>query len=279
MQIQGFYINLNVISGDYWTTDNCRFADAVLYQMSIGDTYLPDNGDMYITNCLFEGIFFRQQRAGVYYHSGGGMKMTNCKFNQWDIDINNRPIYAIYVEMDNPTSDILISNTSIENYDSSAIYIHQVGTTTFYNVLIDNVEIATSVAKSSPIKIIGGGSGDFGLVTLSNYTVNDYGTSSNANPWITVTNANYVTIGTGTVRYYAAASISGGTNRGTVFDPVIGYLGLNKSPGSTLDLQNYLGTQPTIINVNNNQANQYSGSTLFNNSSKYISQRYLWFHV
>ena len=220
-RLQGFYINLEVIGANYWTTDNCSFADAVLYQMSVGDNIVVDNGDQFVSNCLFESLLTRQPRSALYYHSGGGMKITNCKFNKWDADDFNRSTYSILVEMTGATSDFLISNTSFENFDSTAIRINQVGSTTFYNLIFSNIQIATNAAKGPAIKIVGGGTGDFGVLSLSNYSVSDYGGVTNSNHWIELTNTNYVNIGVGTVRNFTGtALITGGTNIQSIYDPI-----------------------------------------------------------
>lgn len=118
--VYNFYINLDIINGGLWNVFNCDFYNPVSSNLRVNFQLIPDGGDQSITNCNF----YTGVRTGIthlLYRGGGGLKITGCKFNQG----GSTGSYAKdCIKMTNDvgnTVDLLISNSSFENYTDSGI--------------------------------------------------------------------------------------------------------------------------------------------------------------
>jgi len=119
-----------------WTVTGCKFVQYKTCGVYVNNNNVADSGDSSITG----GNLFNTSFAGavaVFQGSSGGLKINNFKMNGgaygYLLDINNN----------GSTSDLMISNGSIENMDSAAVqFSRSTGSSQFSHVVIDALQIA-----------------------------------------------------------------------------------------------------------------------------------------
>jgi hypothetical protein len=132
VSIKGFYDNINIVNSYHWNINMLTSYKAVRYGVYINNLHLLDGGDSNITNSwIYAGG--RNSLAGVRHESGGGLKMTNVKFNGTgglSDGVGDEVLeYSFDCDMDNGAggnnSAVLnISACSFENYRFGAIRVH-----------------------------------------------------------------------------------------------------------------------------------------------------------
>jgi hypothetical protein len=149
VDIYGFYNSVTLQNGSYWTIHGCNFIFPVNYGLEISNVINPDEGDWSISNCTFSAGYTSAAAAGLFMSSSGGGKIVNCKFNTNGYTMWR---YGIRANMTGTTSDLLVSNVSIENIDSSALFISTNSGAYFKNIFLSGVQIFNCV-KGPFIKI------------------------------------------------------------------------------------------------------------------------------
>jgi hypothetical protein len=141
--IRGFYINIYAQDVQSYNIHGCLLNAQVFANLAMWNPAWPDTGDFSISDTVFDNPanFAGPPYVNAPYHflwqSGGGIKITNCKFNggvQYGI--------ALILDPGAVTGVVNISNNSIENFTVAGIYVQAtsgnlVGGTIVGNEIID----------------------------------------------------------------------------------------------------------------------------------------------
>jgi len=150
VSVKGFYDNVRIDNGAEWFSRGLFSYDPVRYGLFYQNTMLPDGGDFCLSDfSIIAGSGDTSPnltpKSGFRWESGGGAKITNGK-------INSRGSAMFDVGLDfclapnSSTVDLLISNTSIENYRYSAIKIStQDATSQISRILITGCQFQNNV--------------------------------------------------------------------------------------------------------------------------------------
>jgi hypothetical protein len=153
--ISGFYDNVWFDESPEYLVDDVFFSQYVRYGIYHRTFIEPDAGDQVITNSWFYPRKHIAQ-AGIHVESGGGLKISNVKFNSNSVD--TLPNNCIEVVLDNQTtSDLLVSNSSFENYAGKAISIKTINAGSFYHIVINGNQFAPNSSGADGIFIDGSG--------------------------------------------------------------------------------------------------------------------------
>lgn len=141
VSIKGFYDGIVQTDQVASVIDGCVFADQIHRSIDQSNFVSADNGDGSIANCLFSS-FLHPTAVGFYQTGSGGEKIQNCKW----VSASNLYVNPIEVNIPNgsqSTSDLFISNCSIEQYTGNGVYIHSSGGGNFYNITIAGGNISS----------------------------------------------------------------------------------------------------------------------------------------
>jgi hypothetical protein len=106
-----------------YIVENCKFISYVNDGLFIRDTISPDTNDSGIINNIFDGNIPGTSKNGIYWESGGGLRIVSNKFINGETGINVRVADGV------ATSDILIANNSIENHTVFGIRVGRLNLT------------------------------------------------------------------------------------------------------------------------------------------------------
>lgn len=155
--IDGFYNDFVNDLGSLFVMNKCILDNPFHYGLLLRNIFNPDSGDGMISDTYFNGNAVVDNAASIRYESSGGVKIVNCKFNANSTSF--RPNYCIDLAMDGATSDMLISNCSMENFGISSIKMRLVSSGSgdlFRDVVINGNQITPWFGNSgSYIDIIG----------------------------------------------------------------------------------------------------------------------------
>lgn len=121
IDIEGFYINVDIEVGCAWVMDGCCFKDDVKYGIKIQNTVNNDAGDWSIDNTVLSNSIYNSD-AAIRIESSGGGKLTNIKVN----GASGSAAYnhGIDITPSSATSgNVQISNCSIENVRGDGIHV------------------------------------------------------------------------------------------------------------------------------------------------------------
>ncbi len=187
---QGFYNNWQVDNAysPYWS--NSITSGAVNYLAYLRNVALPDGGDQGIVNVSFFADV-RDSVSALRWESGGGLRLTNCKFNS--SAGGHKFATAIDVQMASGVStvDLLVSNSSIENFTTSGIKIRGSAGGQINDILVNGVQFGNYGTTSRPIDIDATG-GNVNRVMINGAMF--IAPSSTVEP-ISITDVNHVVIG------------------------------------------------------------------------------------
>ena len=147
VHVWGFYDNISVEAGNYWSILNSHVMSPWRYGIRIRNADNADSGDMLLSGIWFDltGIT-RNPDAAVRWETGGGMRVSNCK-------INGGPTYKFVTGIDcaftgnGDAADIFVIGNSIENLSGSAVkLVRSSGSNTVTNVQVINNETMTAAA-------------------------------------------------------------------------------------------------------------------------------------
>lgn len=145
VQIGNFHKGINIQDGNYWNIFGCTFSQNVLYDIFISSTTgRTDIGDHNITNTNFSCA---PTSTPVWFQNSGGLKITGCKFVTRGVTPTTNMIDA---EITAGTSDIIISNSSFENFTGSAFKFRNTPTASFFQVQFHDNQITSGQANTAP---------------------------------------------------------------------------------------------------------------------------------
>jgi len=210
----GFNVNVDMEAGFQWAWNNCFFYAPKTYNAIIRDTAIGDAGDQFVSGCYFYSAVYNSS-AHVRYESGGGLKMVGNKFN-FGSD-NKLAKYGIDAALNKTSVDILITGNSIENFDSSAIYIHP--SVTFGDITITGNQISSYRNNTDRPNIWVDGTG----TTLSNVSI-----TGNVMRGFTTDTAIYIKNVSGVTVSGISYTGFGANNQRLVFGGVNTYAGIQR---------------------------------------------------
>lgn len=250
-----FYDDIDIQSAFYWTVSNCYIGRSVNSAMKINDAGRIDTGDWGIYNCQFISKNVDNTSKGIVWNSGGGVRISNCKFDAQTFTQTTQFTYCIYLtNVYGATSDVQIDHVSIEDYQITGIFDsaqfrlgHQIFT---------NIQIA-GVGSSGPAIDVYGAA----LFVMGSFVLNDWG--GNPSPAMRFTNCRGVSVDNGFVSLYASGyqSVNSEINR----------MQFTYTPGSAdnpLDLamtnifQDIHAGQSNVLQLNNTANGNFDGPEL-----------------
>lgn len=173
--IDGFYTDVDVQAGSAHTFTGCMFIGPVLYGIKLRNILIPDGGDHFITDCYIGTHLSRAATSAIRIESGGGVKIVNTKINTFLVANSWQNGIDLAVADNVVTSDLLVSNCSIEGYSGIGIK----GTTSATNSKWGNIILSGN-------QFLAFGGTPYGI-NFSATTANDF--------WGIVINGNYGRVG------------------------------------------------------------------------------------
>jgi hypothetical protein len=167
--VTGFYICIDVQNGAIQNFHNCFITNPVLYGIKRQNILSVDSGDDSISNCAFyAGASGRTPTSAIRIESGGGTKITNCKINA--LDSTHPWVNGIDLSVASGvgTSDLLVSNCSIESYSGAGIKATNAVGAGFENIVITGNQFFPATSGSPyGINVSGSNPGDFNGVCIT----------------------------------------------------------------------------------------------------------------
>lgn len=151
VKIDSFYNNLIVSQSTALKITNCNFNQARNYNLWLRNDVNGDSGDQSIIGTDFYGSGVVATAAHIRWESGGGLKLSNCKFNRSGTPV---PAIAIDINMVGGTADFMATNNSFENYSRNAIKI-RTASIAFHNISITGNQFYSANTSTSDINILG----------------------------------------------------------------------------------------------------------------------------
>lgn len=173
--VDGFYIDIDVRAGSAHTFNGSLIMGSVLYGIKLRNILVPDGGDHFINDCYIGGHESRAATSAIRIESGGGTKIVNTKINTFLVANLWQNGIDLAVADDVVTSDLLVSNCSIEGYSGTGIK----GTTSATNSKYGNIILTGN-------QFLAFGGTPYGI-NFSATTANDF--------WGIVINGNYGRVG------------------------------------------------------------------------------------
>jgi hypothetical protein len=153
--VSGFYDNVWFDESPEYLVNDVFFSQYVRYGIYHRTFIEPDAGDQVITNSWF---YPRNHvtMAGIHVESGGGLKLSNLKFNTNSTD--TLPTNCVEVVLDNQTtSDLLVTNSSFENYTGKGISVKAINGGAFFHVVVNGNQFAPNSSNADAVFIDGSG--------------------------------------------------------------------------------------------------------------------------
>jgi hypothetical protein len=210
ISVNGFYINIDVQAGWMHNFDDCYIIAPVLYGLKLRNIANPDYGDHSIINCQFLTAKSRAATSAIRIESGGGVKIVNSKINMmaylafpWGNGID------LAVASGVATSDLLVSNCSIEGYSLNGIKGTTASGANWFSILITGNQFGSAITGSlAAINLAATNAGEFNGVTITGNWANF---ASSTHAMIEVSNCSNLTLtGNAQNSYAGLASIGGG---------------------------------------------------------------------
>ena len=218
ISVSNFYDNVSMDGCTSWRMSGSYIHNPVRYGIRIRNTPLPDAGDWAITDGTHIYAGSRNGTAAIQVESSGGGRITDVKINA--TPAGGRFVDGIRFALATGlnTSILVIADVSIENVSGDAIDIATVGTATFSQVMIDNVQVGLYTNNAGrAVKVTAAAAGGFaspggitgvaieGLMALTDGT---------ARAAVELTNVDVVTLGERTLlsNFTSLYTGSGNTN-------------------------------------------------------------------
>lgn len=147
--VDGFFIDVDFVSGFYWIVDRCVLTNPVSIGIQIDDALGFDAGDQILSSTLVQPGPRTPNNTGtaIFWKSGGGLRVVNCKVNNNSLAGSGtfQTAYALIVKDGTVTRVFVLANCSLENTQFGVI-IQDTGshTGTIGKIVIANNEFLTS---------------------------------------------------------------------------------------------------------------------------------------
>lgn len=201
--ISGFFRDIDIVSAFYWTVSNSWIGNPVSSALRCNDTQRTDTGDWGVFNCDFISGNFNGIAKGVEWGSGGGVRISDCKFDAQSFTVSTQFTYAIWIANNlAATSDIQIDHVSIEDYQLSGILDSCINRIAHH--LFTNIQIA-GVGSTKPAIDVYSATG----FVMTNYVLTDW--SLNSGTAMRFTNCKGVDVSDGYVYGFASPYTTAGS--------------------------------------------------------------------
>lgn len=237
LEIVNFWDNITIRGGNGYFIQDCGLYGFIHTGITVGNNVNADEGDYVLSGLTIVGntTSATQPYAGIMWLGSGGMKLSASKFNGGGGKTHEMKYCVSMLGTDGATSDIDISQVSMENYDSTAIYGNF--QSILRHIIIGNVQMDGVGPFGPAISLSWAGSFNAinGQVSISNYVITDF-TTTNSQAAILINNCSNVNIGTGIISRYAAPSVTASTNVNIDYSisseilPASGTIGLLTAP-------------------------------------------------
>jgi len=240
--ISQFYTGIQFDKASSWSITDCGIAEFKKFGVWVKNTNNADSGDSGIVNT---GITTSVSgTVSVYINSSGGLKITNSKLNGGGTGIYLNP-------QTGNTSDLLVSNTSIEGMTSYAVYLGGSGGYTWTNIVLNGNQIACTNGIGITID------NSVGQMVISNNVIQVTGSSGSCG--VIVSSGSGFSISDNV--FYNTGSTS---NEAVVIGPSV----TNSSVRGNLYLKNFNTWNVTLANGSSTTTNENYGPTcIVSNSS------------
>lgn len=188
--VYGFYDCVRQ-NGMQWLMHNVVIAAPVRYGVLVQNTVNPDGGDWVIDSNWFSADL-RDSTAGVRVNSGGGGKITNCKWYDGFVVGGHKFTNSIDVTPTGSTVILLIDNCSMEYYANNGVYVN-IGTPTWDTIVINGCEFASYFSGCHAIQMVSTTAGHLTTVTIGDNALR--ASPALGGSAIDLTKVNHVTIG------------------------------------------------------------------------------------
>jgi hypothetical protein len=158
--IVGFYDNIDLENGGEWTIDRTQVWAPVRYNVRVRNSASPDFGDASLLNSWFIPIRgYSNATANVRWESGGGLRVIGNKFNGGSASApysSGPALDLAYSTTSEPTSVLIISGNSFENYGTAGVRLVVTSTAAFSGyVSITGNEFAPYTSSAQAVVITG----------------------------------------------------------------------------------------------------------------------------
>lgn len=189
LSIVGFWINLDLRTGNVWAISGCDIEHPVKYGIKIANSTSADAGDCSISDTVVT-TFTSAADAGIRIESAGGLKIVNVKIN--GDSGSGRFAQGIDLAPAGVTTILMLANVSIENVSANGI---RVATGSSWDMLVFNgIQFGMyGNSTGNAIQIVCGTLGDIDDVIISNCIFKQTGGGSAAAIALTKVNNAYIT--------------------------------------------------------------------------------------
>ncbi len=210
--VEGFYINVDVQTGCGWQMRGGWNYNPVLYGLKVQNTVVVDIGDWTVSGTNFYSGS-NNGTAAIHVISSGGGKISNVKINIGSPTHKFANGINLAVGTSVTTSDLLISNSSIENVTTHGISITSTtGTSVYSNIVISGVQMAIDASAGAAVNVAANALNDLNYITVVGCVLRGSGTAANAAVKLSKANVVAVIGPIGTGGFTAVLSQTGCTN-------------------------------------------------------------------
>ena len=199
--IYAFYNGIDHVTGAWWNLRGSLFQGCGNYAVKIRNTDAPDFGDMSVSDTAFIGdATTGPTAAGIRQESGGGLKVSNCKFNG---GAPSGMTNAIDVLITGDVTGVLtVHGCSIENYTSTGVKIATASSGQFVNGSITGNEIVPFTSGTTGVRLTG--------PSVSNFAIT--GNAFGATTAVAITDTSHIAVAGNTYSGVTTKLSQSGTN-------------------------------------------------------------------
>lgn len=198
----GGYVQVNKESAYYAKITKNHFSAPKKAGLKMQNTVRTDTGDDLVYGNIFSSGTFNtvpDSTRAVWWTSGGGLKFGFNKIDACEFNNAHAFVFDLYIENPlDPTSDIIISNNSFENWSISSLYMRGIAPPYVRNVQVVGNQFAPVGSTGSAIDI-----NLMSDVLIADNLFRDWGGTVSAAA-MKATNCTNVVIGKGHVQNYAS---------------------------------------------------------------------------
>lgn len=139
VQVSGFLKGARVLNGIYFTIDGCSFRDFHTAGLELSYASAGDAGDSTVSNCTFDrtGAETLTGGTGLLWTSGGGLRLSNNKFNSppGTARVFENPV-RFHLADGVFTGVLMVEGNSIEGFSGKGVSLERAGAGAVNNSVI-----------------------------------------------------------------------------------------------------------------------------------------------
>lgn len=137
----GFFNGISCTQNDRTIIRDCYLGDQINHMIDLSNSVDGDEGDAIISGCNFDGATIPTV-AALFQSNSGGTKISDCKMNSGATSLLNGFVISIDGS-GNSTSDLSVSNCSLENFSGTGIEVVAYNSGVFNNISIAGGNISS----------------------------------------------------------------------------------------------------------------------------------------